>query len=273
MVRDTHAEFEQSGDVVRGAVEAMGGVERASREISDIISVIDGVAFQTNLLALTASVDAARAGDAGKGFAVIASEVRTLAARSADAARDVKTKITASTDQVDAGVELVSETDQPLERVIARIAQISALVGAIATSAEHQSTVLQQVNTAVAEMDGVMQQNAAMVEQTTAASRGRRDRGHLAADVNESMVAASAPGTWRWNKISAPLTDENAEVTARSPRISFRPDGSPAGAKSRSVLSPLVAIIDRAASVCRAFARAPDHGQSRLSFQPPGNGI
>ena len=172
VVRDTRAEAEQSGDVVRRAVEAMGGIERASHENSDIISVIDGIAFQTNLLALNAGVEAARAGDAGKGFAVVASEVRALAQRSADAARDVKTKITASTDQVDAGVELVSETGQALERIIARIAEISALVGAIATSAEHQATGLQQVNTAVAEMDGVTQQNAAMVEQATAAARG-----------------------------------------------------------------------------------------------------
>ncbi|WP_242116550.1 methyl-accepting chemotaxis protein [Sphingomonas lacusdianchii] len=171
VVIETRDEAEQSGDVVRRAVEAMNGIERASAEIGDIISVIDGIAFQTNLLALNAGVEAARAGDAGKGFAVVASEVRALAQRSADAAKDVKAKITASSEQVAMGVELVSETGKALQRIITRIGEISTLVGTIATSADQQATGLQQVNTAVSEMDGVTQQNAAMVEQATAAAR------------------------------------------------------------------------------------------------------
>ncbi|AXJ96861.1 MULTISPECIES: methyl-accepting chemotaxis protein [unclassified Sphingomonas] len=170
-VEDARVEAEHSGDVVRRAVEAMGGIERASNEIGEIISVIDGIAFQTNLLALNAGVEAARAGDAGKGFAVVASEVRALAQRSADAAKDVKTKITASTQQVEAGVQLVSETGAALNRIIGRIGEISALVGEIAKAAENQASGLQQVNTAVSEMDGVTQQNAAMVEEATAAAR------------------------------------------------------------------------------------------------------
>ncbi len=171
VVIETRDEAEQSGDVVRRAVEAMNGIERASGEIGDIISVIDGIAFQTNLLALNAGVEAARAGDAGKGFAVVASEVRALAQRSADAAKDVKSKITASSEQVAMGVELVSETGKALQRIINRIGEISTLVGTIATSADQQATGLQQVNTAVGEMDGVTQQNAAMVEQANAAAR------------------------------------------------------------------------------------------------------
>jgi methyl-accepting chemotaxis protein len=149
----------------------MAGIERAASEISEIITVIDGIAFQTNLLALNAGVEAARAGDAGKGFAVVASEVRALAQRSADAAKDVKARITASSEQVDAGVSLVSETGSALERIIAAITEVDGLVADIATSAEQQATGLQQVNTAVAEMDGVTQQNAAMVEEATAAAR------------------------------------------------------------------------------------------------------
>ncbi|KQM86332.1 chemotaxis protein [Sphingomonas sp. Leaf23] len=171
VVSETRDEAEQSGDVVRRAVDAMHGIERASGEIGDIITVIDGIAFQTNLLALNAGVEAARAGDAGKGFAVVASEVRALAQRSADAAKDVKAKINASSEQVATGVELVSETGKALQRIIGRIGEISALVGTIATSADQQATGLQQVNTAVNEMDGVTQQNAAMVEQATAAAR------------------------------------------------------------------------------------------------------
>ncbi|KQN94203.1 hypothetical protein ASE95_04920 [Sphingomonas sp. Leaf231] len=170
-VSEARTEAESSGEVVRRAVEAMGGIERSSSEISEIISVIDGIAFQTNLLALNAGVEAARAGDAGRGFAVVASEVRALAQRSADAAKDVKTKILASTEQVDAGVSLVSETGKALQRIIARIGEVSTLVSTIASSAEHQATGLQQVNTAVSEMDGVTQQNAAMVEEATAAAR------------------------------------------------------------------------------------------------------
>ncbi|MBW6529103.1 methyl-accepting chemotaxis protein [Sphingomonas sp. RHCKR7] len=164
-------EAEESGAVVRRAIEAMAGIERTSAEISDIIAVIDAIAFQTNLLALNAGVEAARAGDAGKGFAVVASEVRALAQRSADAAKDVKQRITASVETVDAGVALVSETGRSLERIIGRIGEISALVSDISGSAEQQSQGLQQVNTAVGEMDGVTQRNAAMVEEATAAAR------------------------------------------------------------------------------------------------------
>ncbi|MBB3345658.1 MULTISPECIES: methyl-accepting chemotaxis protein [unclassified Sphingomonas] len=171
VVTETRRDAEQSGDVVRRAVEAMNGIERSSNEISDIIAVIDGIAFQTNLLALNAGVEAARAGDAGKGFAVVASEVRALAQRSADAAKDVKSKITASTEQVDAGVTLVAQAGEALSRITGRIGDISALVSDIASAAEQQATGLQQVNTAVSEMDGVTQQNAAMVEEATAAAR------------------------------------------------------------------------------------------------------
>ncbi len=170
-VADARIEAEQSGEVVRRAVDAMAGIERASSEISEIISVIDGIAFQTNLLALNAGVEAARAGDAGKGFAVVASEVRALAQRSADAAKDVKSRILASSEQVESGVSLVSETGRALERIIGQITEISTLVENIASSAEKQAIGLQEVNTAVSAMDGVTQQNAAMVEQATAAAR------------------------------------------------------------------------------------------------------
>ncbi|KQM68059.1 hypothetical protein ASE75_00115 [Sphingomonas sp. Leaf17] len=171
VVDETRIEAQKSGDIVSRAVEAMSGIERASAEISEIISVIDGIAFQTNLLALNAGVEAARAGDAGRGFAVVASEVRALAQRSADAAKDVKTKITASSEQVDIGVGLVGDTGKALTRIIERVTEISSLVSAIAASAEQQATGLQQVNTAVGEMDNVTQQNAAMVEEATAAAR------------------------------------------------------------------------------------------------------
>ncbi|MEH3036992.1 MAG: methyl-accepting chemotaxis protein [Sphingomonas adhaesiva] len=169
VVSEARRDAEQSGDVVHRAVQAMTGIERASAEISEIIAVIDGIAFQTNLLALNAGVEAARAGEAGRGFAVVASEVRALAQRSAEAAKDVKVKITSSSQQVDAGVKLVAEAGASLDRISGRIADISVLVAGIASAADQQATGLQQVNVAVAEMDSVTQQNAAMVEETMAA--------------------------------------------------------------------------------------------------------
>jgi len=169
-VEEARADALESGAVVRRAVEAMGGIERTSAEISEIISVIDGIAFQTNLLALNAGVEAARAGDAGKGFAVVASEVRALAQRSADAAHDVKARVTASAEQVQTGVELVNAAGEVIERIEARIVDISTAMGRIAEAAEQQAAGMVQVNTAVSEMDGATQQNAAMVEEATAAA-------------------------------------------------------------------------------------------------------
>ena len=202
-VAEARVEAEQSGEVVRRAVTAMAGIERASSEISEIISVIDGIAFQTNLLALNAGVEAARAGDAGKGFAVVASEVRALAQRSADAAKDVKSRILASSEQVESGVSLVSETGKALERIIGQITEISTLVETIASSAEKQAIGLQEVNTAVSAMDGMTQQNAAMVEEATAAARSlaveadglAREiaRFRLNSQAGESFAAAPQP--------------------------------------------------------------------------------
>jgi methyl-accepting chemotaxis protein len=158
------------GDVVRQAVDAMGEIEKSAQEISQIIGVIDEIAFQTNLLALNAGVEAARAGEAGRGFAVVASEVRALAQRSAEAAKEIKALISASTAQVGSGVDLVGRTGQSLSAIVAQIGQIDGLVTEIAASAQEQASGLAQVNGAVNQMDQVTQQNAAMVEQSTAAT-------------------------------------------------------------------------------------------------------
>ncbi|MGK6324745.1 methyl-accepting chemotaxis protein [Sphingomonas sp. DT-51] len=179
--------------MVGRAIEAMSGIERASAEIGEIISVIDGIAFQTNLLALNAGVEAARAGEAGKGFAVVASEVRALALRTAEAAKDVKNKINASGQQVESGVRLVSETGEALERILARVAEVSSRVATIAASAKQQAVGLEQVNTAVSEMDSVTQRNAAMVEQATAAARDLAgEASHLAAHVSRFQLSGQA---------------------------------------------------------------------------------
>ncbi len=161
---------ERSGAVVRQAVDAMAGIEKSSREIGQIIGVIDEIAFQTNLLALNAGVEAARAGDAGRGFAVVASEVRALAQRSAEAAKEIKALISTSGVQVGQGVAYVGQTGEALAAIMAQVAEIDGIVGEIASSAQEQATGLDQVNTAVNQMDQVTQQNAAMVEESTAAS-------------------------------------------------------------------------------------------------------
>ena len=162
---------EEGGLVVGRAIEAMGQIESSAKQISQIIGVIDEIAFQTNLLALNAGVEAARAGEAGRGFAVVASEVRALAQRSAEAAKEIKTLISASSQQVASGVSLVGETGKALERIVRQVGEISNVVGEIAASAKEEALGLGQVNTAVNQMDQVTQQNAAMVEESTAASR------------------------------------------------------------------------------------------------------
>ncbi len=170
VVTTTRKNAEHSGQVVRDAVAAMSEISNSSTQVSQIIGVIDEIAFQTNLLALNAGVEAARAGDAGRGFAVVASEVRALAQRSAQAAKEIKTLISASTQQVGQGVSLVNATGKALAEIEAQVAEINTVVSEIAASAHEQATALREVNTAVNQMDQVTQQNAAMVEQSTAAS-------------------------------------------------------------------------------------------------------
>ena len=169
-VKAAKGDAETSGVVVGEAIEAMSAIEKSANEISQIIGVIDEIAFQTNLLALNAGVEAARAGDAGRGFAVVAQEVRALAQRSAEAAKEIKILISASSRQVSAGVGLVGQTGEALQSIMARVNEINSLISEIAASASEQSTGLLEVNTAVNQMDQVTQQNAAMVEQSTAAS-------------------------------------------------------------------------------------------------------
>ncbi|WP_275791266.1 methyl-accepting chemotaxis protein [Pararhizobium gei] len=159
-----------SGEVVATAVDAMQRIEHSSSQISNIIGVINEIAFQTNLLALNAGVEAARAGDAGKGFAVVAQEVRELAQRSAQAAKEIKTLIRASAEEVGNGVRLVSATGEALKVIEHHVVSINTQLDAIATSAREQAIGLAEVNTAVNHMDQTTQQNAAMVEQSTAAS-------------------------------------------------------------------------------------------------------
>ncbi len=162
---------EDSGHVVETTISAMSQIEQSSKQITDIIGVIDEIAFQTNLLALNAGVEAARAGDAGRGFAVVASEVRALAQRSSQAAKEIKTLIKASSEHVSTGVKLVGDSGTALKRIVDEVSQINSLVTEMAQAAQQQSTGIEEVNIAINQMDQVTQQNAAMVEQSTAAAR------------------------------------------------------------------------------------------------------
>ncbi|WP_312808907.1 methyl-accepting chemotaxis protein [Agrobacterium cavarae] len=172
LVKDARTAAVQSSAVVGKAISAMHRIETSSGEIGSIIGTIENIAFQTNLLALNAGVEAARAGEAGKGFAVVAQEVRELAQRSASAAKDIKGLISTSNTQVQEGVELVGETGRALETIVAEVQEINRHVMAIVEAAQEQSSGLQQINTAVNQMDQDTQKNAAMVEETTAASHG-----------------------------------------------------------------------------------------------------
>ena len=170
LVAETKRGAEQSGTVVRSAVAAMDQIEKSSREITNIIGVIDDIAFQTNLLALNAGVEAARAGEAGKGFAVVAPEVRELAQRSASAAKEIKALITASSEHVKNGVGLVGQTGKALEEIVTQVGDINTNVAAIVKASKEQTIGLREINSAINSLDQTTQQNAAMVEESTAAS-------------------------------------------------------------------------------------------------------
>jgi methyl-accepting chemotaxis protein len=195
VVGEAHEDAETSGRVVGEAVAAMDAIHASSSEMGQIISVIDEIAFQTNLLALNAGVEAARAGDAGRGFAVVASEVRALAQRSAGAAKEINALISNSGRQVSLGVDLVRQTGTNLNRIAERVVHVGSLISEMAAASQEQATALREINTAVSHMDQVTQQNAAMVEQTTAASHAlAQETEVLSQSVGQFQLSARNPG-------------------------------------------------------------------------------
>jgi len=246
-VGDAHREASEGGLVVERTVQAMGAIEQSAHEITQIINVIDGIAFQTNLLALNAGVEAARAGEAGKGFAVVANEVRALAQRSADAAKDINALITTSAQQVAQGVGLVAETGEMLNRIVSRVGEINALVTEISASAATQSVGLQQANVAVGEMDKMTQQNAAMVEESTAAVRSLASQ----ADELARLVARFRLDTGVGASLPVGMPEPRAEprpesraVESRKPVVAPAPFPAPAPVAAPRAGAALAVAVD-----------------------------
>ena len=242
---------EQGGDVVAQVVDTMKGINEASRKISDIISVIDGIAFQTNILALNAAVEAARAGEQGRGFAVVASEVRSLAGRSAEAAKEIKTLISASVDRVELGTTLVDRAGSTMQEVVTSIKRVTDIVGEISAASHEQSQGVSQVGQAVTQMDQATQQNAALVEQMAAAA------GSLKSQAQELVQTVAVFKLGAGDSLTQMA---QAPVRAHPPKASNfkgpdrRGSGTPKGAAARGHSTPGTAKAPLAAPAPKAGA-------------------
>jgi len=254
-------EAQNSGAVVSQAVDAMGQIERSSQQISQIIGVIDEIAFQTNLLALNAGVEAARAGEAGRGFAVVAQEVRALAQRSAEAAKEIKALISTSSQQVGQGVDLVGQTGKALQSIVNKVSEIDGLVSQISASSQEQATGLAEVNAAVNQMDHVVQQNAAMVEQSTAAAHtlahDAEEMDRLISQFSLGAAAQAAPVTSRRPAPTPPRAPPSRRaappVLAAAPAPAAAPTPSPVHGMTRKIAASFGAAAAPAADGWEEF--------------------
>lgn len=233
LVKNASQQAEQGGKVVRDAVNAMNGVNESSRKISDIIGVIDEIAFQTNLLALNASVEAARAGDQGRGFAVVASEVRNLAGRSATAAKEIKDLIIDSSRKVEEGSALVNKSGDTLADIVDAVRSVTEIVGEIAAASREQAAGIDEVNNSVTQMDELTQQNAALVEEIAAASESLTGQ----AEGMQKMV-----GFFRTDELSDVVKPQESAWEGEERRSEDRPwNDAPAAANADVVADAFVA--------------------------------
>ena len=221
---ENRAAAKSTGEIVENAVSAMEAIEESSKKITQIISVIDDIAFQTNLLALNAGVEAARAGEAGRGFAVVASEVRALAQHSSASAQEIKSLIAASSQQVQTGSELVRNTGEALSDIISRVDRVASLVSDIAVSAKEQSVGVAEINDGVRDLDAATQRNAAMAEEASAATEGLTNN---ADRMHKQLARFRLPGT-----SGAPARNWAAEAVVAMPQSSQSASAAPVPSKA-----------------------------------------
>jgi methyl-accepting chemotaxis protein len=241
---------QRGGEVVSQVVSTMDEINTSSKKIADIIGVIDGIAFQTNILALNAAVEAARAGEQGRGFAVVAGEVRSLAQRSAEAAREIKSLIGSSVERVETGARLVQDAGSTMGEIVSSVQRVSDIIGEISAAATEQSAGIGQVNGSVVQLDQMTQQNAALVEQSAAAAESLKDQaGRLAGAVSSFRLGGAAPAA---THISATPAARPA-VPKSSPAA--RPASTPV--KAAAPARPASAPARTAAPATRPAAAAP----------------